>query len=125
VSNLPEGSQSNRHFSAMVRDDELEAVNKAEVPADLRGVPIDQWDRYVQRDVMLPPDVANYLDVRELRPLTKSEIDGLENQIAKFHNVQPPYCIVCSLELQRTGRAWLYVPEVAPYVTGFYLDRFE
>ena len=109
----------------MVRDDELEAVNKAEAPVNLREVPMDQWDRYVQRDVTLPPDVANYLDGRELRPLTKSEIDGLENQIAKFHNVQPPYCIVCSLELQRTGRAWLYVPEVAPYVTGFYLDRFE
>ena len=109
----------------MVRDDELEAVNEAKAPANLREVPIDQWDRYVQRDVTLPPDVANYLDGRELRPLTKSEIDGLENQISKFHNVQPPYCIVCSLELQRTGRAWLYVPEVAPYVTGFYLDRFE
>jgi hypothetical protein len=125
VSNFPKASQSNRPFSAVVRDDELGAVNKAEAPADLRGVPIDQWDCYVQRDVTLPPDVANYLDGRELRPLTKSEIDRLENQIAKFHNVQPPYCIVCSLELQRTGRAWLYVPEVAPYVTGFYLDRFE
>jgi hypothetical protein len=109
----------------MVRDDELEAVNKAEAPANLREVPIDQWDRYVQSDVTLPPDVVNYLDGREPRPLSEPEIDDLEDQIAKFHNVQPPYCIVCSLEFQRTGRAWLYVPEVAPYVTGFYLDRIK
>jgi hypothetical protein len=116
---------SNRTFAAMTRDDELAAARRAEAPIDLRNVPVEDWKKYVQRDVLLPSTVAKYLRGRQLLPLSKSEIDGLEDQVDRFHHVQAPYSIVCSLELQRTGRAWLYVPEVAPYVTGFYLDRLE
>lgn len=116
---------SNRSFAAMARDDEMEAARKADPPVNLRSVPLEEWDQHIEFDVTLPPELQTYLDGREPGPLTKDEIDGLEDQIAAFHEVKPPYHIVCALTLQTTGRPWLHVPEVAPYVTGFYLERFQ
>jgi hypothetical protein len=114
---------SNRSLSAMVRDDELAAANAAVPPTDLRAIPRDRWNEYRERDVTLPPAVLSYLAGAENRRLTEAETNGLIDQVAAFHDVESPWYIAASPTLRRTGRAWSYVPEIAPFVTGFYLEK--
>lgn len=114
---------SNRSLSAMVRDDELAAANAAVAPVDLRAIPHERWNEYRERDVTLPPAVLSYLNGSENRRLTEDETNGLIDQVSAFHGVKSPWYIVASPTLRRTGRAWSYVPELAPFVTGFFLEK--
>ena len=111
---------SNRNFGAMSRDDEAERVRRAILPVDLRKEAKENWPSLLHRDVVLPEKVINYLDGRAL---SDEESDMLEKEVAAFHDVQPPFQIVCSPKMQRTGKAWIHLPEASAFLTGFYLDQ--
>ncbi len=113
---------SNRSFAAMSRDDERETVRRAVPPVDLRTVSREQWDKHLQCDVTLPPAVAKYLD-GHTGPLSGPEADMLADQVAAHHGITAPFFVVCSPALLHTGKAWMHIPEAAPFVTGFYLDK--
>jgi hypothetical protein len=112
--------ESNRSAAALWREYEQKLVTERTPLVDLRLIPRDRWPEFFGRDVTLPPEVQRYLDGRELVPMTKEEIDGLEDAVARYHGVEAPYYVDMSItHWERFGHAWRYVPEAAPYMSGF------
>jgi hypothetical protein len=117
--------ETNKSPAACVRDGELEIVADGKPWfVDLRSVPREKWDDYVDWDVALPPGVAKYLD-GHIGPLTTEESDNMEIAIEKFYGIEAPYYITASATMQSKGRSWSYVPESAIFCTGFHIAKEE
>ena len=86
---------------------------------DLRTIPREQWLEYFGRDVMPSPEIQKYLDGREPGPLSQDEVQMLEIAMEKFHGITEPFYITMGIDLQTTGRTWTFIPEAAPYMSGF------
>ena len=119
--------ESNRSFAALARDSELETVKFKDAPIDLRTIPREQWDQYIDYQVTLPPEVAGYLEGRDKSelPMKKEEVHALEIALEKWHDVAEPYYISMCATLQSKGRAWAYVEVAAPYLTGFLFGKID
>jgi hypothetical protein len=113
---------TNKKNSALLRDTELEIARRGEAPVPLHSIAKDHWDRYLDRDVTLPPNVAHYLHGRAT-PLSKEEVQSIEIATEKFHGVTKPYYVAMSLTLQKKGRAWGYIPEADEFLTGLTLGK--
>lgn len=114
--------ETNKTAAAGVRDDEEEMATTKILPSDLRTVPRENWGEHENSFIALPPDVAAFLANREIAPLTKEEVQGMEITVETYHGVSFPWCIVCCLD-PHTGRSWRYCKEAAPYKTGFILIK--
>jgi hypothetical protein len=114
---------TNKTNAALLRESELEIVQRAEPPVDLRTVPPEQWDNYLQHDVVIPPELHGFLPDGDFGLLEEYEINAVEEATENFHGVKPPYYIYMSLTLQQTGRPWAYVPEAGQYLTGLTLGK--
>jgi hypothetical protein len=120
--------ESNRSAAAMLRDSEAGIARRAVSLLDLRTVPREEWDRHLNRDLLVPEGITRYLageltDKPPAFPLTGEETDGMGATVERFHGITAPYFVNVSLSIQHDGRAWAYVPEAAPYLSGFYLDK--
>jgi hypothetical protein len=120
--------ESNRSPSALLRDAELETARRQIPLPDLRTLPRPEWDRCVHRELAVPDGLARYLageltDAPPSFPLTPEQVAGLEEQVERHHGVTAPYYVAMDLGLSRDGRTWYYVPEAAPYLSGFSLGR--
>lgn len=115
--------ETNKTAGALLRDAELELVKRKEPPVDLRTIPLEQWDNYIGRDVVLPAIIKEWLDARPPAAIDETFVQQAEEFTEQHHDVKTPYYLTMSLTLQQTGRAWAYVPEAAPYLTGLTLQR--
>lgn len=116
--------ESNRSASAMLRDGEAESARRASPLLDLRTIPREQWDKHLNSELVLPPGIARFLagdltDTPPAFPLTTQQVHAMEEAVERFHGIAAPYYAAMSIRLQQTGRAWAYVPEIAPFVSGF------
>jgi hypothetical protein len=123
---------TNKSAAALLRDSELDIARRKQPPVDLRTVPLEQWDNYLEHDVVMPSELRHFLDLREYEnihatkefvSLDEKAVHGFEEWTEKFHGVKPPYHIYMSITLQQTGRPWKYVPEAGAYLTGFILGK--
>lgn len=114
--------ESNLSTSAMVRNDEMELVRRPIPLLDLRTVPREQWDGVLDRELVVPPTIASVLPDADY-PLSGEQADAFADGVAKFYGIETPYYVALSIQLQQTGKTWLYVPEAAPYVSGFYFSK--
>lgn len=112
--------ESNKTAGALARDSEREIVSRGDQPLDLRTVPSERWDACLHQELALPPRL---LDGFDPGPIPNDLVPALEEAVEKFHGITPPYYAAMSVTLQRTGRAWKYVPEAAPLLTGFTFGR--
>jgi hypothetical protein len=116
---------TNKTNAALLRDSEQEIVRAKIRPINLRKVPLEKWDRYLEHDVTLPRKLQNWFDEDAAFefPLSKKQIHEIEEDIEKYHGVQPPYYIGMSLTLQLTGRPWAYVEGAGKCLTGLTLEK--
>lgn len=113
--------ETNKTVSARVRQIEEEIVReKGPGPVDLREIPRERWDEFLNYQVTLPPAVAAVLDGN---PIPGDQVDAFELAVEAFHGVSSPYYVAMGSHLRIYGRPWCYVPAVAPYVTGFRLMK--
>ena len=116
--------ESNKTAAALLRDSETAYVhNDGPPPVDLRALPRENWGTVLQRHVTLPEGVRAFLDGHDGSPLASSVVHALEETVESYHGVTAPWCILSSPAIQSSGRAWRYVPEAAPYLTGFVLMK--
>ena len=101
------------------RQVERKIIKLALPPVDLREIPREQWDNYIDRDVTMPPSVQTVPST----PLTEAQVHAIEEGTEKFHAVTQPYYIHMSFTLQQTGRPWLFEPEVGKFLTGLTLGK--
>ncbi|MEA3210964.1 MAG: hypothetical protein QOE70_4021 [Chthoniobacter sp.] len=111
---------SNRTIAAHARDSERFVIAKRVTPIDLRSLPRDRWDEFIDFHLTLPPRL---LDGFDPGPLPADSIEALEDAVARFHGITEPYFVAIDTQLEKTGRAWRYEPDAAAFLTGFRLDR--
>lgn len=117
---------SNLSAAALVREHEAWLARVQRPLVDLRSIPREQWPDYYGRDVTLPPDIEKYLAGREPGSMSKEEVEGLEDQVMTYHGVELPFYIQLSRDdWEKYGHAWHYVPEAAPYLSGFEFHNTE
>lgn len=118
--NLRDYLESNRSAAALWQEHEQKLAGERTPLVDLRTTPKEKWPEFYGRDVTLPPEVQKYLEGRERGPMSKEEIDGLEDAVARYHGVSAPHYIDMSeAHWEKFGHAWRYVPEAGPYMSGF------
>ena len=117
--------ETNQTNAALLRDTEREIAQRAEPPVDLRSVPREQWDRFLDWDVTLPAIVKVFLERKERlsESFTRAEVHAIEEATELHHAIEEPYHVTMSPTLQTTGRAWAYVWETEPYLTGLVLGK--
>lgn len=72
-------------------------------PVDLRTVPREQWEDYDCAPLVVPPDVARYLAGLD-GPMTTLERDGIEDRVAAFYGITPPWLVTFAAEQFRLQR---------------------
>lgn len=121
--------ESNRSGDALLRESEADMAKRAIPLLDLRTVPREKWDAFLSRQLAVPPAIASFLAC-ELTdgppfPLTTEQVHAAEEAVEKFHGITEPYYAAMIPHLGHTGKAWCYVPELAPYVSGFSFGKDE
>jgi hypothetical protein len=119
---MNEDLETNRTAAAELRESEAELVRRPIPLLDLRTVPRERWDSMLDRELVVPPTIASLLPDVEY-PISGEQADAFADGIAMFYGIAPPYYVEMSIRFQQTGRAWAYVPEAAPYVSGFYFSK--
>jgi len=114
---------SNRTSSAELHDCEVYLVAHPIPLLDLRTVPREEWDAYLDRHLLMPPAIASFFADSPPLPLPTEQADAIAQAVEDFHGITAPYYADMSTRLQTEGRAWGFVPEVAPYVSGFYFGK--
>jgi hypothetical protein len=116
---------SNKTAAAELRDAERDLVAHAgPAPVNLRSVPRERWTEYEDWQLTLPDGVQKFLDGHDGTPLTRELVHSLEEAVENHHGITAPWHVSMTLALQ-AGRAWTYLPEAAPYLTGFVLGKDE
>lgn len=111
---------SNKTIAAHVRDSEAGLADAQLRPVDLRSIPREQWDAYLDHHLALPPHL---LDAIAGGPVDPQLVPGLEAAVEQFHGITAPYAVTMTMTLQKTGRPWSEAPEAADAMTGFVLDK--
>jgi hypothetical protein len=111
-------AESNRTPDSIIRDSELEIVKIAYPPVDLSKIPQEEHSKYNSLAVVIPEKIKAYL-AECVFPLSKDEIQMIEIQMDKYHNIAPPSGIGMSLDMQQTGKTWSFIQEKEKYDTGF------
>ncbi len=119
---IAEDLLTNKSAAALLRDSELDISRRKQPPVDLKTVPLEQWDNYLEHDVTLPEPIAHLLKSMPVAP-NPTIVHQIEQTVEEFHNVKPPYHIYMSITLQQTRRPWKYVPEAGAYLTGLILGK--
>lgn len=118
---------TNKKNAALLRESEREIVRHKIKPVDLREIQVAEWDKYLNRDVTLPPDVEAYLkaDYTQTHALTEKEIHAIEVAVENYHGVPPlsDYAITMSMVMQETGKPWKYERGAGKYLTGLTLIK--
>lgn len=120
---------TNKPLAGLIRDGELDLATKYKIaPIDLAQIPSQDRHLYDSHAVVLPEKIAQYLESCTF-PLSQDEREMLEIAIEKHYNLAPfddddssvTECewIEMDAHFQETGRTYQYVPECAPYKTGF------
>jgi hypothetical protein len=110
----------NKSAAAHLRDEELAFVAEKIRPIDLRAVPRERWDEYVNFHLALPDHL---LDAIEGGPVDPELLPTLEQAVEKHHGITAPYHVTTTFTLRDFGRGWHFVPEAAEFMTGFLLDK--
>ena len=115
--------ESNKNPAALVRDIELEIAAKGPAPVDLRTIPKEEWSRYLNYKLTLPPMIARYLAGREAGPIAEGEEESLCNAVSQWHDVRAPWYVNMDDSMREHGRGWSYVESLM--FTGFSLRKDE
>src|SRR6266478_5701486 len=108
--------ETNKSAAAQVRDAEQETVDEGGPhPVDLRSIPREKWDEFVNYQLVIPPDVAKSIEGEA--PYDRQTVAAIEQAVEKWHGITPPFFAVMDVGMQQLGRGWKYVPEAAPYLT--------
>ena len=123
--NLRNIMTSNLTAAALLKEHEERLAAEKHALVDLRSVPRERWPEFYGRDVTLPVDIKKYLSGRQPGPMTNDEVQALEIAVERFHSVTEPYYVSMTPHMQTDGRAWCYVPDAAPYMSGFRFNNTE
>jgi hypothetical protein len=113
-------ADNNKTTAAHLRDDELAIVADKIRPIDLRSIPRERWDEFVNFHLTLP---EHLLDAIGGGPVDPKLVPALEEAVERFHGITAPYFVIATFEIQQLGRSWRFVPEAAEFMTGFLLDK--
>ncbi len=115
---------SNKSLAALARDAEAESAKCGPAPVDLRAIPREEWNKWLNCDVTLPPTVGAYLAAHPKgQPPTSDEVQNLECVVEEWHGVSSPFYVSMSLTLQAVDKPWQYVE--TENLTGFALGKEE
>ncbi len=76
----------------------LEELGDSPEPIDLRSVPREKWARLNSMPLIIPPDVARYIEGLDEAP-DRALIESIEDRIATFYELPP--------HTYHDGEAWL------------------
>jgi hypothetical protein len=110
--------ESNRTPESAVRENERRLIAAGVKPIDLRSVPIEERPKYNYLPVVVPDHIARFLSDSEF-PLSQEEINMLEIEIEKYHNVIDPNYIYMTHEYRETGRRYTFLQEAENFNSGF------
>jgi len=116
---------SNPTGAALVKEHEERLAAEKRPLADLRSIPRERWAEFYGRDVVLPPDIQKYLEGRQPGAMTYDEVHAPEIAVGRYHGVTEPYYVSMTPHRQTDGRDWCYVPDAAPYMSGFRINNTE
>lgn len=114
------GAKTNKSAARIALENEQEILRHGDRAVDLSLIPQNQHHLYNQREVTVPPEVADFLSDCEY-PLSADAIHMIEKKMDKAHNVAEPHGIGMSLPMQQTGKPGTNLPQLVSegIITGF------
>lgn len=110
--------QDNYSWAARQKQREEEIVQKAVPPLDLSQITPPEHHLHSNSQLFVPEHIARYIEGCTF-PIGMDEKDMILTEMEKFHQTKP-YTIIMDLLMEKIGRTYLFIPEVAKYETGFY-----
>ena len=110
--------QDNYSWAARQKQREEEIVQKAMAPLDLSQIDPTEHHPHSNSQLSVPNHIASYIQGCTF-PIGLDEKNMILTGMEKHHRAKP-YTIIMDLLMEKIGRTYLFIPEVAKYETGFY-----
>jgi hypothetical protein len=110
--------QDNYSWAARQKQQEEEIVQKAVPPTDLSQIDPAEHHLHDHSQLFVPEHIASYIKGCKF-PLGDDEQKMILTEMDKFHRTKT-YGVMIDLLMEKIGRTYLFIPEVAKYETGFY-----
>ena len=110
--------QDNYSWAARQKHREEEIVQKAVPPLDLSQIDPAEHHLHDHSQLFVPEHIASYIKGCNF-PLGDDEQKMILTEMDKFHRTKT-YGVMIDLLMEKIGRTYLFIPEVAKYETGFY-----
>jgi len=100
-------------------------VQKAVPPTDLSQIDPTEHHLHDHSQLFVPEHIARYIQGCTFYiqgctfPIGLDEKNMILTEMEKHHRTKP-YTIIMDLLMEKIGRTYLFIPEVAKYETGFY-----
>jgi hypothetical protein len=110
--------QDNYSWAARQKQWEEGIVQKAVPPTDLSQIDPAEHHLHDHSQLFVPEHIARYIKGCTF-PLGDDEQKMILTEMDKFHRTKT-YGVMIDLLMEKIGRTYLFIPEVAKYETGFY-----
>jgi hypothetical protein len=110
--------QDNYSWAARQKQWEEEVVQKAVPPIDLSQIDPAEHHLHDHSQLSVPEHIASYIKGCKF-PLGDDEQKMILTEMDKFHRTKT-YGVMIDQLMEKIGRTYLFIPEVAKYETGFY-----
>jgi hypothetical protein len=110
--------QDNRSWAARTKQWEEKKVQEAVPPIDLSQIDPAEHHLHDHSQLFVPEHIASYIKGCTF-PLGDDEQKMILTEMDKFHRTKT-YGVMIDLLMEKIGRTYLFIPEVAKYETGFY-----
>ena len=110
--------ESNRTPDSANRENERRLIAAGVKPVDLRTIPYEERGKYNYLTLTVPDHIARYISDCEF-PLNQNEVNMLEIEMEKYHNIIHPSYIQMTYEYQETGKRYKFLQEAENFDSGF------
>jgi hypothetical protein len=110
--------QDNYSWAARQKQWEEGIVQKAVPPTDLSQIDPAEHHLHDYDQLFVPEHIARYIQGCSF-PIGDDEKNMILTEMEKHHRTQP-YAIQMDILMGRTGKPYMFIPEVAKYETGFH-----
>ena len=110
--------QDNYSLEARQKQMEEKKVQNAVPPLDLSQIDPAEHHLHDHSQLFVPDHIASYIRSCAF-PIGDDERNMILTEMEKYH-CTIPYTIIMDILMEKTGRPYIFIPEVAKYETGFY-----